>query len=241
MHRFTILLAVVATSMLSMAYAEQTRVPNFSTTRDQYFYGLYETTSARDATDIYCGIRFSVEQRSNGRGFKGPGWLNIEHAYPAQWMADSLNCGNRKTCPNDPRIGKLFSHAEADMHNLWPASSSLNSSRGKKPFGEINEEMKHEITIGQKTFSCDFKNNGKLVEPRAIVRGNLARSIFYMCDEYGFRVPKEMMPILQKWNREDPPTRVERARAKFIEKIQGTPNKFIDKPSLGDTVQCKTM
>lgn len=243
MHRINIILVAIATSMLSIAYAEQTVIPNFRTTREKHFYGLYyRTIVARNATDIYCGIPFTVGPHK-GKGLRGPNWLNIEHAYPAQWMADSLKCGDRKTCPQHLVVGKLFSHAEADMHNLWPASAELNSSRGKKPFGEIDEKIEYKkITIDQNaypsTYSCDFKNHGGLVEPPANIRGDLARSIFYMCHEYNFRISMKMMPILRKWNREDPPTKEERDRASLIEDIQGTSNRFISDYSLGDAVIC---
>lgn len=60
-----------------------------------------------------------------------------------------------------------------------------------------------------------------------------------MCSEYGFAVPKEMIPFLRAWNREDPPTPAERRRAEWIAEQQGTRNKFIDNPALGDTVKCK--
>lgn len=125
------------------------------------------------------------------------------------------------------------------MHNMWPALRKLNSSRGKRKLAEIEGEEPFPVEIGQKTFQCDFENNGEYVEPRPQVRGNLARSIFYMCSEYGFAVPKEMMPFLRAWNREDPPTPAERRRAEWIAEQQGTRNKFIDNPALGDTVKCK--
>jgi deoxyribonuclease-1 len=66
----------------------------------------------------------------------------------------------------------------------------------------------------------------------------MARSIFYMCKEYGFPVDPDMLTVLKKWNRDDLPTRAEKARNDKIEKIQGTRNPFIDKPSRATKLQC---
>lgn len=225
----------------SAVWADQTTIRDYAETRTRHFYGLYDGVAAQDATDVYCGVRFTVSPSDSGTGYRGPGkWLNIEHAYPAQWMANSLGCLNRKACPKDPDVGERFGHAEADMHNMWPALAKLNSSRGQRRYAEIDGDTTMEVDIGETTFTCDFENDGVAVEPRPNVRGNLARSIFYMCKEYGFPVPKGMMPLLRKWNQDDPPTRAERARSELIAEIQGTRNPFIDDPELGDEVKCKS-
>lgn len=238
LHRF---LASLMALTASAVYADQTVIRDYAETRSRHFYGLYIGVAARDAADVYCGVRFTVSPSSSGSGYQGPGkWLNIEHAYPAQWMANSLGCLDRKICPKDPGVGERFDRAEADMHNMWPALAKLNSSRGQRHYAEIVGETPMNVDIGETTFTCDFENDGTAVEPRSNVRGNLARSIFYMCKEYGFPVPKGMMPLLRKWNRNDPPTRAERTRAERIAEIQGTRNPFIDDPRMGDAVKCKS-
>ncbi len=233
-----VLIAIIAVAA-QHAWAEQTQIRNYETTRNEYFWTYYSDKKGDEVRDIYCGVRFPVEERSNGKGHTSADWMSIEHAMPAQAMAISLGCPNRTECPSDPDVGEKFDHAEADMHNMWPALRKLNSSRGKRKLAEIEGEERFPVEIGQKTFQCDFENNGEYVEPRPIVRGNLARSIFYMCSEYGFVVPKDVMEYLRAWNRADPPTPAERRRAEWIAEQQGTRNKFIDNPALGDTVRCK--
>ncbi len=235
------LVASVLMQVSMLAVADQAVIDNYAETRKSHFYGLYAESSPRERADIYCGVRFEVEMRPRGSGYAGPGWINIEHAYPAQWMATHLKCGNRKTCGaySDPGIRERFNHAEADMHNMWPSLSSLNSSRGQSPYGEIAGEERREVKVGEKTFRCDFEKKGGRVEPRPIARGNLARSIFYMCQEYGFPVPEEMMVTLRKWNMEDLPTGAERARMERIAQIQGTRNSFVDDPEKADTLRCQ--
>ncbi len=201
-------------------------------------YGLYFGAAASEATDIYCGIRFKVTSEDSGRPTD---WLSLEHAYPADWMADVFGCNSREDCrvQSNAKNRARFNHAEGDLHNLWPALTNLNSSRGKRPFGEIPGDDPKEVVVNGKKFKCDFENDGSVVEPRKIVKGNLARSIFYMCKEYGFPVDAEMLKTLRKWNKEDPPSPFERMRNAKIALIQKTKNPFVDKPQLANTLACK--
>lgn len=91
---------------------------------------------------------------------------------------------------------------------------------------------------GGRTFQCPFENAQGIVEPRRIVRGNLARSIFDMCEEYGFPVQAGMLAIQKRWNRADLPTVGERRRNEKIAARQGTRNRFIDDPSAADVLTC---
>ncbi len=227
------------------AWGDQTVISTYKKALDEVFWGYYVGKKGDESREIYCGISFKAIPRENGKGFMAKKVLDeeiisIEHAFPAQWLALSLQCKNRVECRTNPTVGKRFNHAEADMHNMWPSLQKLNASRGDRPFAEIEGEEQREIPIGDRVFVCDFENNGEWVEPRPKVRGNLARSIFYMCAEYGLSVPKGMMPFLRKWNREDPPTPAERRRAEWIAEKQETRNKFIDNPNLGDKARCGT-
>lgn len=155
-------------------------------------------------------------------------------------MADNFGCSDRKECrkASDPKARARFNHAEGDLHNLWPALGGLNSARGKKPFGEVADKTPREVVLEGKKFSCNFFADKNVVEPRDIVKGNLARSIFYMCKEYRFHVAPEMLAILKKWNESDPPTAAEQARNGRIESVQGNRNSFIDRPSLAKNLRC---
>jgi endonuclease I len=50
--------------------------------------------------------------------------------------------------------------------------------------------------------------------------------------EYNIRIDETMLPILIKWNRQDPVNQTERRRNNKIEQLQGTRNPFIDDPDL---------
>ena len=98
-------------------------------------------------------------------------------------------------------------------------------------FGEIEGERrfdycpKFEHTYGFHT----------IVEPRDSVKGNIARSLFYMHDEYGFNL-KGMKLMLKRWNRLDSPNEHEHWRNERIFELQGTRNKFIDNLFLGNSL-----
>ena len=74
------------------------------------------------------------------------------------------------------------------------------------------------------------------MEPREIARGNLARSILYMHAEYGLPVNSTLGALLQKWNRDDPPSQDERRRNDVIERLEGKRNPFIDHPSQANSL-----
>ena len=71
-------------------------------------------------------------------------------------------------------------------------------------------------------------------EPPPAARGDVARAIFYMHDEYELPIDATLLPVLQVWNMADPPTTVEQHRNDAIEALQGTRNLFVDQPGLGN-------
>ena len=116
----TILLALLLTIPFA-TLAGQTHIPNYNTARDNFFWSeLYPV----GGQGIYCGTMFGPGER-----------LTVEHAYPAQWMAEAHGCKNRNNCPNPE-----YNFAEADLHNLWPALGNINSSRGQLKLAEIPGE-----------------------------------------------------------------------------------------------------
>ena len=62
------------------------------------------------------------------------------------------------------------------------------------------------------------------MEPRNAVKGEIARSLFYMHVEYGLDL-KGMLQMLKRWNAADPPNAQERVRNDTIEEAQGTRNR----------------
>ncbi len=164
---------------------------------------------------IYCGRKFGSNR---GRS------INIEHIFPMSWAMNKFECRDRNHCRNTSRE---FNRIEADMHNLYPARQEINSARSSYAFGVIKGEKRY---FGK----CDFEVNKyqRRAEPRPEVRGNIARSMFYMQQKYGLTIFKKQGELLKQWHRQDPPDAEERRRNQIIEKIQGSRNQFIDQPDL---------
>ena len=119
---------------------------------------------------------------------------------------------------------------EADLHNLYPARAGTNGARSNHTFGEVSGERRE---FGM---SCDFEvdTTNDVAEPSPRARGNVARVIFYMHQEYGLPIEATLLPVLKVWNANDLPDGEERRRNNEIEALQGTRNTFIDDPSLAD-------
>jgi deoxyribonuclease-1 len=193
--------------LVSPTLADQTQIRNYDTARRLVWGLLY----ASGGSTLYCGEPFGDKTD-----------LNVEQIYPASWMAAFLGCGTRNECR---KTSERFNHMEADLHNLFPVRADINRARSNLRFGIIWGE---EREFGECNFERD--KDSHIVEPRPITRGNIARAIFYMRDEYGLPIDHRDVELLKKWNRADPPTDHEMRRNNVIEELQGTSNRFIDHP-----------
>ncbi len=70
---------------------------------------------------------------------------------------------------------------------------------------------------------CNIEVNPNLrrAEPPEEVMGDIARTMFYMEDTYGFRLSDQQRKLFTAWHRQDPPDAWERERNRRIAKIQG--------------------
>lgn len=197
-------------------YADQTRIKDYEQARQLFWSILY----AEGGDTLYCRVRFTPRDR---RG------LNIEHVFPMGWVTNALKCGRRKECRER---NARFNRIEADLHNLFPARRDINDARGSFRFGEVPGERRD---YGR----CDFEVDevSRVAEPGPASRGEIARALFYMRDEYGLTIFRRLGERLKRWHRADPPSNDERRRNDRIEKLQGTRNKYIDQPLLVDEIQ----
>lgn len=148
--------------------------------------------------------------------------IEWEHVMPAWEFGHQLQCwqqGGRKNCRKDP----VFKQMEADLYNLVPAVGELNGDRSNFRFGMIAGEPR---AYGQCDFEVDFK--ARVAEPPEQVRGDIARTYFYMAERYGVRLSRKQAQLFQAWSSLDPVDEIERARARRIQTIQGHPNPFVE-------------
>ena len=113
----------------------------------------------------------------------------------------------------------------SDLHNLKPANPAENSSRSNKYFD----------------ISTDFDS----YLPRAAVRGDIARILFYMATAYDFlslvnhtpvTYQMAMLNVLLKWHEDDPVDDFEMNRNNVIFHYQGNRNPFIDHPEFAEKI-----
>ncbi len=209
MHSAVKWISLIVWFLVTPVSADQTGIKDYEEARRLFWSVLYRS----GGETLYCGREFTA------RSHRG---VNIEHVFPMSWVVRALNCDRRKQCR---KTNRRFNRIEADLHNLYPSRMDINDARGSFRFGVIGGERR---AYG----NCDFEvdERRRIVEPQPATRGEIARAMFYMHEEYGLRIFKRSGRELLRWHREDPPSAHERWRNGVIERIQGTRNRFIDQP-----------
>ena len=213
--RYILFCSCLFSSVLFAApeFKPQTVISDYNSARETYFWKQLYTDGGET---LYCASTFPAGEKES-----------IEHIYPADWIAEFNDCPDRKNCNKTP-----YKRAEADLHNLWPALGRINSSRGDNPYGEISDDI-----LGTNRFQdiCeDYERtygSNPMVEPRDIVKGKIARSLFYMSMTYDLPLG-DMQDMLVRWHTKYPVTPAEEKRNTKIKSIQGTENHFISQPQL---------
>ncbi|NIB43828.1 hypothetical protein HBA55_29770 [Pseudomaricurvus alkylphenolicus] len=189
-------------------------IQTYDEARSKYFWkSLYKN----GGETLYCGIEFG-----GGRDHKDKK-LHVEHVMPASWIAAHYGCLNRHACPVD-----AYHYAAADLHNLWPALGTINVDRYNLPYGTVKDEENAQIRqeVCQDAELLGTKYSG-VFEPRDSVKGDIARSMFYMELAYGISLGRDRKLYL-KWAAKDPVDEMERKRNKAITRIQRRGNPFIE-------------
>ena len=142
-------------------------------------------------------------------------------------------------------MGASSSPMKSDMHHLRPCRSNVNSSRGNKPYNEINDNATNtwywlniqSSNIPSSNINEYSETNSTYFEPREESKGDVARSIFYfytiyenVANDIFFNTQKD---VLYQWHIQDPPTNIEIDRTWAIAAYQNNiPNPFIIDHSL---------
>ncbi len=106
-----------------------------------------------------------------------------------------------------------------------------------KQVGESAQEVHLFRTRGDYLMPRSFSADGKLLAYTVYppgARGDIARTIFYMHQEYGLPIDADLLVLLRQWNNDDPPDTYEIWRNDTINRLQGTRNPFIDDSALVD-------
>jgi deoxyribonuclease I len=198
---------------------------------------------------LYCGCSFDTNKKinhescnysprikSNQRSHR----LEFEHVVPAHALGKNLQCWKEPICTKKngkqyrgrkccAKVSGEFRQMQSDMHNLFPSVGEVNGDRSNFVFGEIDGEER-------KYGGCDFEVREKVAEPKESIRGDIARSYFYMSHQYKIAIPDDYEEMLREWHLSDPPDEWERERNVLIEDVQGNRNPFIDFPEMVEKV-----
>lgn len=191
---------------------------------------------------FYCGCFYEgnvVDLESCGykikKNAKRAKRLEWEHVVPAhafgqsfpEWRDGHPECVNGKgrhfkgrNCAR--KMSREFRLMEADLYNLQPAIGEVNDQRKNFSMAMIPGEARE---FG----NCDVEIEDGKVEPRPEIRGDIARTYFYMDAAYPGHgiISEKNRKLFEAWNREDPVEEWERERARQIEQLQGNKNPFI--------------
>lgn len=108
------------------------------------------------------------------------------------------------------------------MHNLVPSIGEINGDRSNYQFGMLPGEPR---VYGQCDFEVDFKQ--RTVEPRPEIRGQIARTYFYIHDRYDLNMSKQQQQLFMAWDKQHPVTPWEFERNQRIAEVMGHDNPFV--------------
>jgi len=204
----------------------QTKIANYDAARAR-FWSVYRT----GGTELYC--RFKFDSGMAKQPTKQPKALTVEHAYPADRIAEAFNfkdrnCGQSASAFTDAQCAA----AVADLHNLWPANQSTNASRRDLRFTDLpGEANRNPLKVGCPDFERTYNKQGveDFVDPAPDARGDIARSLIYMSEVYNLPLDGAISDreLLLAWHEQDPPDDEERSREVVIRRLQGTWNPLV--------------
>jgi deoxyribonuclease I len=189
--------------------------------REKVYFDHYKT--------FYCGEDFNsnldvtssrnFKSRKTSRRSKRIEW---EHVVPAEnfgrsfveWRVGHQKCMTKgKAFKGRKCAGKAsasYRKMEADPYNLVPAIGEVNEARSNFRYSELPGVANYFGT-------CDFKLQDRRVEPRSLVKGDIARIYAYMEKTYGIKLISDAQKkLFEAWSKLDPTDTWECTRIKRI-------------------------
>ena len=178
-------------------------------------YSIIDLEDDNTLKGIYTNYTITIDPNQDPRPQTNAQNMNCEHSWP-----QSMGAGS------EPQ--------KSDLHHLYPCRGNVNSSRGNKPYAEIDDNDTdkwwrldyYETSIPSQyidEFSEVDNDNGKF-EPREVVKGNIARGMFYFFtiynDDADHNFFEEQKDFLNVWHKQDPVDDIELARTLSIANYQ---------------------
>ena len=198
---------------LSTNYKTSTTL-GYNQARD-VMYSIIDLEDDNTLKGIYTNYTITIDPNQDPRPQTNAQNMNCEHSWP-----QSMGAGS------EPQ--------KSDLHHLYPCRGNVNSSRGNKPYAEIDDNDTdkwwrfdyYETSIPSQyidEFSEVDNDNGKF-EPREVVKGNIARGMFYFFTIYNNEADhnffEEQKDFLNLWDKQDPVDDIELARTLSIATYQ---------------------
>ncbi len=194
--------------------------------RDEMFSEVDDLDGDNKLEDLFTGDSYGPITGRKDAYEKG---MNTEHTWPQSKGATGI--------------------AQSDLHHLRPADVQTNEKRGHKPYGDV-VDVEWSVGEGVRQAKLGIDALGtEVFEPRADVKGDIARGLLYFYTRYAQSRPsdftlenfKHELPTLLRWNKADPVTDGERSRNDAIQRVQGNRNPFVDHPEFVDKIKFATL
>ena len=178
--------------------------------------------AASNVTLFYSRLSVDAAQEYNS----GNGWTR-EHVWPQ-------SLGPFEASSNDPPA--------TDLHALRAAKQRCNSLRNNFKYGVVSAGV---VEDAECRLACETLSDGRICEPIDAIKGEIARSLFYMDLRYrsstsgepwaGMTLSAVGSPTMfVEWNELYPPSDYERTRSELVRtQYQGVANPFVRQPALG--------
>ena len=182
---------------------------------------------------IYSGFTVQVNPNSStprSDAYQNRRGINAEHTWPQGRGATGV--------------------ARSDIHHLFPSQVRVNNIRNSFPFAEIDDsrterwliENREENTIPSTNIDAYSESINGAFEPREVVKGNIARAMFYFYTIYRDQAEdgffEGQQDTLCDWHLSDPVDAAEIQRSHGIASQQGNENPFVLDPSLANRLYC---
>ena len=186
-------------------------------------YSIIDLGQDNTLKGIYTNYTITIDPSQDPRPQTNALNMNCEHSWPQS-------------------MGASGSPQKSDLHHLYPTRGNVNSSRGNKPFGEIDDDQTdrwwrldyYSNSIPNQFIDeySEVDNDNEKFEPREDVKGNIARSMFYFYTIYNNVANQnffdQQKDILFEWHKLDPVDEVELTRTYAIANYQNDiPNPFV--------------
>lgn len=219
---------------IELTFSGNTKIDSFSKAKKILYTKIYKDLEKKT---FYCGCSYKNKNNIdfNSCGFKPrknakrANRIEAEHVVPASlfgktfksWKDGDPKCVTKKGKKYKGRrcakkVSREYRLMEADLFNLYPAIGEVNGDRSNYEFAEIPRENR---SYGK----CDVEIEGRKIEPREEIRGDVARTYFYMMHTYPERVKisEEKLKMFQRWDKLDPESEGERKRVERIRTVLG--------------------